>query len=418
MKLKINQAKEIKGEIKISGAKNAVLPLMCAALLTNELQVLTNVPHISDVDKMMNILKYINCFIDYNIKEQELFIKTTNLKSVLDIKEVSSIRASYYLMGIYIAKGLDFKTIYPGGCSFSKRPIDYHLNAFRQMGYKIIEKEKFLCFKKIKKYPSVLTIDLPQKSLGATINIMFAASLQKSITTINNASFEPEVMEIVKILNNMGCCIKILNDSIVIEGRNKLYGVKHRVISDRIEAGSYMLLASAVDKSELIIKNVDIETLEEVINVLRKMKVEITTLKNQIVVRKNNKIEGLDLVVDAYPAFPTDLQQLLCVVCTKAINSSRIKDLVYPNRLSQLEEIKKAGGNIKFEDGYIYINPSNLKAALLTSHDLRCGFACIIIGCIAEGVTDIKDIEYILRGYEDLIYKLNSIGLKIEYIDY
>ena len=258
MLLKISKTTKLKGCIRIGGSKNATLPLMVTHLLTDEMIVLNNVPCISDVENMIKILKSVGSFIDFNKEKKTLFLKRDKQSKILDSKLISQIRASYYIMGAYIARGINFKIKYPGGCSFSKRPIDYHLDAFKKMGYEIYEKFGLLSFKKVKKYPKRLMINLEKQSVGATINILLAGSIQSAITTITNASVEPEVLDVISLLNKMGTFVEVIENKIIIYGSQNLKGANHKVISDRIETGSYMLLASAVEESEVVLKNVDL----------------------------------------------------------------------------------------------------------------------------------------------------------------
>lgn len=413
MKIQICEKNYLQGRVSISGSKNATLALLAICILTDEELILNNVPYISDVKKMCQILKDIGVEINYNQELKILKLKSGKVKSKLYQKEVHEIRASYYLMGALIARRYSIKTLYPGGCSFTKRPIDYHLNAFKEVGYKITEKKNLLIFKKGKESTDDKEFNLARKSVGATINIIYINVLRNGVTIINNASLEPEVLEVIRLLNKMGSKIEIINNSkIKIQGVKKLVGASHTIIPDRIEAGSYMLLASAVERSDIIIENINLTHLKEIIKTIKSMGVDIMEYGNKIRIKKENPIIGIEKVASYYPKFPTDLQQILSVVLTKATTKSIIYDLVYPKRTTHLTEIKKCGGIVKTIHDEIHIEPSILTGNILYAHDLRCGFSCLVLGVISRGKTIVENAEIIDRGYEKIIEKFNCLGIK------
>lgn len=417
MKLKIHGNKKISGIVNISGSKNAVLPLMTCALLTDEVIVINNVPNISDVKMLMDLLKEAGVEIIYLEKKQRIILKRKEIRTNLNSANVHKIRASYYIMGGFVANRCNFKMNYPGGCAFTKRPIDYHIDAFKKVGYKIIEKDDNIYFFARKKISKKIYINLVKQSVGATINILFISVLKKGCTIIKNASLEPEVLQVVQLLKKMGAIINI-NDANQIEiiGVKKLSGASITVIPDRMEAGSFMLLALATSQSDIYIKNVYIPHLKEVIKTIRQMGVMVNTNNGVIHIVKENTIKGVSKIISAYPAFPTDLQQILCVSCLSAINSSLIIDTIYPKRLSHVSEIKKANGNIEVNDGKIKISPSNIIANTFYAYDLRCGFACIVLGVMSDGISIIENAEVVLRGYENIIDKLKGLGINVEMI--
>lgn len=417
MKLEVSKSDSLRGTISISGSKNATLALLSCCLLTDEILILENVPDISDVKKMINILKYIGVDVKYITDNKKIIFQKRHIKPKLKTKEVHEIRASYYVMGALVANGYNFQTLYPGGCSFTKRPIDYHLEAFKSVGYKIVEKNNYIYFKKKRKSTKDINFTMFQKSVGATINIIYISVLRKAKTLINNASLEPEVLEVIKLLNSMGADIRILNNNeIEIYGVKKLYGASFKIVSDRIEAGSYMLLAAAVDESEITLNNVYLPHLTEVINTVKNLGVEVIEEKEKLIIKKQKPIKGINKTASVYPNFPTDLQQILCVTLTKAITTSEVKDLIYPKRITHLKEIEKCGGALRYKEDVIYIEPSSLCGNILYAHDLRCGFACIILGIISSNKSIIENTEIVLRGYENLVEKLKNIGVKIETI--
>ena len=263
----------------------------------------------------------------------------------------------------------------------------------------------------------IIIFSTPQKSLGTTINILYASVLRKNITIIENASIEPEVLEVIKMLNLMGAYIKIYDDTILIKGVKDLRGVEFNVVSDRIEAGSYMLLACAVDMCDVIIENVDCLYLREVIETLKQLGVNVKTYPNKVRIIKEYPTKGVYKKVSYYPMFPTDLQQILSVTCLNSITPSTIIDEVYPNRISQIKEIKKANGKVVYKNNKIYINHSNIKSAVLYAHDLRCGFACVILAILANEPSIIENFEIVLRGYENIFDKLRCLKIKVNEVE-
>ncbi|MCM1260350.1 MAG: UDP-N-acetylglucosamine 1-carboxyvinyltransferase [Prevotella sp.] len=418
MKLKIHHAEQLKGTISISGAKNASLPLMACSLLTNEPIGLYHFPDITDTLCMKDILQSIGVEIQYVPDKQKMILTKKQIKLDLSMDLIQQIRASYYIMGALVGCNVSFETVYPGGCNFSRRPIDYHIDAFEKLGYQINEVSGKLIFQSPKsKKKKDVNIYLPQKSVGTTINILLASVKRLGKVGIYNASIEPEVLEVIALLKQMGAQIEVAQDTIQIEGVRRLKGASFTIMSDRIEAGSYLLLASAIPHTHLILQNVDIQYLEEVINTLQHMGLDMHIKGNEIEVTNDRPLIGTTTIVDIYPHFPTDLQQILSVVCLTASSPSIVKDLVYPNRFSQVEAIQKMGGKITIEGDELHILPSILTGTTIQAYDLRCGFACIVLGAIATHTTIIENAQIILRGYEQIISKLASIGISIQILE-
>ncbi len=414
MKLKVEHVDKMEGTIRVSGSKNATLPLMVCSLLTDELIVLENVPYITDIMDMEELLKAVGVNIQYDSNKNRMTLKKETMIPNLNIYKMGKIRASYYLMGAFIANGFSFEAYYPGGCNFSKRPIDYHLKAFRKMGYHIEEKTDYLYFEKKEHCYQKLIYLLPQKSVGTTINILLAASKSQVPIIIKNASLEPEVLDVIQMLKKMKAKITIQHSDItIINPSQELKGTTFTVRGDRIEAGSYLLMGAALKNANLKIEGINQKDIHNVCQKLTQMGVTIKEKKHQVHLIKNKKLHSIDVIVDAYPSFPTDLQPILCAMCTQATGISIIEDKVYPGRISHVEEIKKAGGNIEVIHNKIIISTSTIKDTVLQSHDLRCGFACILLGGLSEKETIIEDVEYIFRGYAHLIRKLKKIGVNI-----
>lgn len=418
MKLKIEHTDKVEGVIQVSGSKNAALPLMVCSLLTDDLIVLENVPQITDIMHMQELLKKVGVEVEYVSTSKTMYLQKKKITPNLNIKEMGKIRASYYLIGAFIANGYDFEAYYPGGCNFAKRPIDYHLNAFGKMGYQIKEEDEHLFFQKHEMNLQKIVLILPKKSVGTTINILLSSMHTQVPILIKNASLEPEVLQVIKMIKKLGGNIAIVANEITIQKKKEpilhlRHKCKFKVMGDRIEAGSYLLMATALHSSKLIVENINPAYLKEVIETIRKLGVHIQPKKNKIMIYKEKKILPINIKVDVYPAFPTDLQPILSVALTRGCGISMIEDEVYPNRITHIEEIVKAKGNAKVIHGKIMISSSNLVGTTFNAHDLRCGFACILLGMLASDYSIVDGAEYIFRGYDHLIEKLEKIGIHI-----
>lgn len=412
MILKVTKTNKVFGDIYISGSKNAALPCICAALMTKQVVVLDNIPDIEDVNNLLEIIKSLGVKVKRSL--EKVTINAKKIKWVVMSELVSKLRGSYYLMGALLFREGRIKIKYPGGCDIGSRPIDYHLKGFTKLGFIVEQKEDFLEIKK--KQVCSCNITFPSVSLGATINMILAASSIDGETIINNPSTEPEVECLVNMLNKMGANIEIKEDKVIIKGIKKLKGVNYTNIYDRIEAGSYMILAGAITNSYVVLHNVNINHLEIVIVLLRKLGVKITKNNNSLIIEGTSKINKTNLLIGNYPFFPTDLQQILTVLLTKAIGTSKIEDPIFPNRVAHLKELRKMGGYVYDYKHIIYIKKSILKSAKVKATDLRCAFALIVAGAMARGTTYIKDIDYLFRGYVEPLKKLKSIGINVEII--
>lgn len=414
MKLQIEKTDKIIGTVNISGSKNASLPMLAVSILTNEEIRLQNVPDILDIEYMINLLRSIGVNIEFNKETNVLVMKKRKLKSNIKSEYLEKIRASYYLMGSLFSKKRKIKTNFPGGCNFEKRPIDYHLDAFRTMGAKVYSKSNQIVIKRNKKLSS--SIKLPNKSVGTTINIILASVLTKGITEILNPSLEPEVLDFINLLNKMNASIKINKDKVIITGVKRLHGTTYKVMSDRIEAGSYLFLAASAKQSNVLIKNVNVNHLKEVIRLISLSGVDLLIKENTIRVLKNSSLKNMNIVADNYPAFPTDLQQIATACLLFGDSISTVKDNIYKNRFTEVNELLKMKANINKEDNEIIIYPTNLVGTIVYAHDLRAGFSLIIAAVNADNVTIIENAEVIFRGYENIISKLSNINVKIKII--
>lgn len=411
MKIGIKQINSVNGIVKISGSKNAALPIICASLLTKKMVKLKNVPMITDVLILLDIIKEIGCNVKINKKNNTVKIKAKNITSTVLSKKVCKLRGSYYLIGTLLARYHKCIISYPGGCSFASRPIDYHFDVFNQLGFKINEKNKLIFINK--EYITKDTIIIKNKSVGASINALIACSMLKDKITIKNILLEPEVFEVITFLRLLGKDIQINDEEIVLSNHIKNKAVIFDIPGDRIEAGSYMLLASAFKNSELKIVNSPNMYLKEVIKVVEDLGVCVEIDNDIIIIKSNNFINNINLEIKEYPSFPTDLQQILSVVLLKATNPSTLQDKIYPSRISQINELKKMNANIEFENSIIKIYPSNLVGNEVVSYDLRCSFALLLAGLLAEGETIINNFEVAFRGYENVLDKMQKLGIYI-----
>ncbi|XMB67771.1 UDP-N-acetylglucosamine 1-carboxyvinyltransferase [Mycoplasmatota bacterium zrk1] len=403
--LKIIGGNHLSGDVIIDGAKNSALPIIAASLLCEE-SVLSNIPNITDVLKMLDILKIIGC--EYKIENKKVVINSSGLKSnVLDNSLISDIRGSYYLMGVLI-NIFDSLTInYPGGCKIGDRPINFHLDGFKQLGIEVKEEENQIQISKKEILGGKIT--LPKSSVGATINLIFASVKCKGVTVIENASIEPEVEDVISFLNLMGAKISWIDNKVVeIRGVTKLNNVEFKIKPDRIEAGTYAVIGALFGEVRLF--NVNIHDMRSTLNVLEELGCEISYNDNILKV-KRKELKKVDIVTNPYPGFPTDLQQPFTVVLTQVGGS--VTDNIFNNRFSNCLEINKMNGDIAISDDSIRIKPTKLKGTKVKANNLRGGMSLVLAGLIAEGETTVENIEIIERGYPNFINKLLKLGAKI-----
>lgn len=412
MIMKVTKATKVFGDIYISGSKNAALPCICAALLTKKIVKLRNVPEIEDVNNLLTIIKTLGVKVKKN--DDEVTIHARRIKQNVLSELVEKMRGSYYLIGAILSRYSKLKIKYPGGCDLGGRPIDYHLLGLEKLGFEVSKKTDYLEIKESMRVSN--TITFPNISLGATINVLLLSSRISGETIITNPSLEPEVMCVVEMMKKMGANIEIKDKQIIVNGVAKLEGVIHNIIYDRIEAGSYLFLAGAIPNSRVVIHNVNPKDLEIVIVVARRMGIKVKKEENKIIVEGPSAIKKINILIGPYPFFPTDLQQIITVILTRADRSSQIEDQIFPNRIAHLKELRKMGAYVYDYNHIIYIKNSTLKASKVVATDLRCAFALIIAGAMANGTTHIKNIDYLFRGYVTPIEKLKKIGINVELI--
>ncbi len=415
-KIRIDGGHELTGTITISGAKNSVVALIPAAILCDETVTISNVPNITDVDDLENILVHLNAKI--NRSSGKVVINSSDIINK-EITETLSkkLRASYYFMGALLGKFNRVEMYFPGGCSIGARPINLHLKGFELLGAKITEEENHFIIEAEKLKGNNIYLDFP--SVGATINIMLAAVKAKGKTIIDNAAQEPEIVNIATFLNNMGAKIKGAGTStITITGVKYLHSCFHEVIPDRIEAGTYLVIASLLGR-ELKIDNMIPSHLEALIAKLTEAGVEMEIGLDNIIIHEPKPYRAIDIKTLVYPGFATDLQQIMAPFLTQCKGRSSIEETIYENRFQNIPELDKMGANtqIRKDNRKVVIRGKTpLKGAKVTATDLRGGASLLVAGLIAEGVTTIDNISYILRGYDEIVEKLTAVGAKIEII--
>lgn len=413
MKLFINKIGSVGGTVNISGAKNSAVAIIPAATLTNKKVTLTNIPNIQDVDFLIKTLNHQGFKTIFNnntlIIKRKLFIKKTFKK------HINKLRGSYYFIGAFLARFKKIKFGNYGGCNLGERPINYHNDAFKKMNTKIKNKKKYTLYKTKELQGADITLPFP--SVGATINILIASTLSKGITTITNASFEPEVIDVGNFLKKMGAnIIGLGTQRISIIGVKKLHGCTHKIISDRIEAATYLAIGATTSTRGVTVKNVNTNHLKNILFYFEKMGCKLNINTDSITIFKPLKYNDINIKTGPYPFFPTDLNPIFCSCLLKTNNESTITETIYENRISHINELKKMGANIIQKENITYIYNSNLKPASLTAHDLRCAASLLIAGLQIKCPFEINNIEYLLRGYEEPVNKLKQINIHTELI--
>ena len=409
--IKINGGNTLSGTISIGGAKNSIVALIPGAILTDEEVNISNVPDISDVKALENILKYLN--VDYSKKNDIIKIKSKDMVNKEITKNMSSkLRASYYFMGSMLSRYKHVEISMPGGCTIGNRPIDLHLKGFKALGATITETENKVIIDAEELKGNKIYLDFA--SVGATINIMYAAVMAKGKTIIENAAKEPEIVNVATFLNNMGARIKGAGtETIKIVGVEKLHSCFTEVIPDRIEAGTYIIMGAALG-DKLKIENIIPQHISTVLEKLEEMGAEIEVNDDYVIISKVNKLKATSIKTLVYPGFPTDLQQVFASLMCIAKGQSTIKENIYENRFNNLFELIKMGANIEVNGNKAIIKgPNNLSGCEVNATDLRAGAGLVVAALIASGETTINNADYILRGYEHIVKKISSIGGEI-----
>ena len=414
-KIKIEGGHLLKGVINISGAKNSAVALIPAAILCDEETTITNVPEISDVDSLEEILMCLNA----NVKRVNncVTIDSKCVENKVIPEELSiKLRASYYFMGALLGKFHKVEMYFPGGCSIGERPIDLHLKGFEKLGATICEEGNYIKIEAEELKGNKIYLDIP--SVGATINIMLAAVRAKGKTTIENAAQEPEIVNVATYLNNMGAKITGAGTSIIkIEGVNTLKGCFHEVIPDRIEAGTYLIIAALLG-NDLTINKIIPSHIESLISKLKEAGVKMEIGEDYITVKEVGNYKAVKVKTLVYPGFPTDLQQPLIPFLTQCNGLSKVTETIWENRFQNIPDTVRMGANIKVNENRTAIvrGKTKLIGCEVNATDLRGGASMLICGLIAEGTTNIDNVKYILRGYDNIVEKLKEVGAKIELI--
>lgn len=414
-KLIINGGNLLTGTIKIGGAKNSVVALLPAAVLTNSICKIYNVPNISDVHKIIEMLELLGSKVDYT--GDEITIDNKNVKNTEITKEyASTIRASYYFMGALLSKYGEAKISYPGGCVIGSRPIDLHIAAFEKMGATVEIDDTTYTLKAKNLHGADIYLDFA--SVGATVNIMLAAVFAKGTTHIWNAAKEPEIVNVASFLNSMGARISgVGTSSITIEGVEELNNGIVEVIPDRIETGTYLMIGILLGK-DLIIDGVIKEHLESVITKLRETGAQFTIKDSKIYVSRTENLKAVNVKTLVYPGFPTDLGQPMSTLLTQCEGESLFEETIYENRMRHIKHLNAMGASIRqFEKTAIIKGKTPLAGRKVVATDLRAGASMMVAGMIAKGTTTITNIEHILRGYENIVDKLSNVGADIKLID-
>ena len=414
-KIKINGGKELKGAIKISGAKNSAVALIPASLLSDGVVTIDNVPNISDIDALNEILEYLGAKVKR--EDNKMIIDQTNLvnKEIPEAK-AKKLRASYYFMSALLGKYKHVEMYFPGGCAIGARPIDQTLKGYRALGAEVIEEGNKFTINAQELIGNEVSLDMP--SVGATINTILVAVKAKGVTTILNAAKEPEIVNVATFLNNMGAKITGAGTSeITIKGVNKLGDGFIEVIPDRIEAGTYVI-AGALVGNKLKIENIIPDHIESLTSKLKEMKVPIKIYDDYVIVSKIDKMKKVTIKTLGYPGFPTDLQQPMTTLLIGCNGISTLEETIYENRFQNVPFLNEMGADIIIDKRKIYINgPNQLIGKEVIATDLRAGACLVLAGLKANGTTIIKDVEHILRGYENIIEKLKNVGADIVLID-
>ena len=412
-KLIISGGNRLQGTVRIDGAKNSALSIMAATLLTKEVCILRNVPRLTDVDTMADVIRKLGVKVEWK-EDNNLYIDSDNFNNYEAPYElVKMMRASILVMGPLLARLKRAKISLPGGCAIGARPVDYHLKGFEALGAQVEVEKGYIEAKVNKLKGDDIYLDFP--SLGATENIMMAACLAEGITKIENAAKDPEVVELGRLLNKMGAKVKGLGtDLIKIEGVKELHGIDYAIIPDRIEAGTYMI-AAAITGGDVLIEKADPLLLKPLIVKLEEAGVQIKLKKNLIEVIGPDRVKAVDIKTLPFPGFATDIQPQFMALSCVAKGTSVITETVFENRFVHTGDLIRMGADIKVEGHSAIIKGvKKLSAAPVMASDLRGGAALILAGLVAEGTTELSRIYHLDRGYVKLEEKLTSLGADIK----
>lgn len=408
----VNGGKRLEGEVFVSGAKNAAVAMIPAAILANDVCVIENLPYIDDVISLADTLNEMGVKCDF-LDPHTLRIDSRNLNNFCATYEaVKKIRASYYLLGALLGRYKQAEVAFPGGCNFGTRPIDQHIKGFTALGAEVVVEHGMIKARADKLVGTQIYLDVV--SVGATINIMLAAVLAEGTTTIENAAKEPHVVDTANFLNSMGANIKGAGTDVIrIVGVKKLSGTNYMIIPDQIEAGTYMI-AGAITRGDVTVHNLIPKHMESVSAKLLEMGVELEEGDDYIRVKAKDRLKAVNIKTLPYPGFPTDLQPQMSALLSIAEGTSIITESVWENRFQYIDELKRLGADIKVEGRVAIIKGvKKLSGAQVSATDLRAGAGLVLAALAAEGKTTINNLQYIDRGYEAIEKKLNAMGAEI-----
>ncbi|SDL13858.1 UDP-N-acetylglucosamine 1-carboxyvinyltransferase [Natronincola ferrireducens] len=411
-KLIIEGGRKLQGEVEISGFKNAAVAIIPAAVLAGDVCVIDNLPNISDVVILSTILKDLGAEVSIQ-DTKTLSVDTRGIKECfIDYEAAKDLRASYYFLGAALGRFKKARVVYPGGCCIGTRPIDQHIKGFEALGAKVDIEHGIISVEAEKLIGAEIFLDVV--SVGATINIMLAATMAEGITTIENAAKEPHIVDVANFLNCMGAKVRGAGtDTIKIEGVKELKGCHHSVIPDQIEAGTYMIAAAATG-GDVVVKNVIPKHLEAITAKLKEMGVSVKEEGDSLRVKVTKPLKNINIKTLVYPGFPTDLQQPMSSLLSIAKGTGVITETIFEGRFKHVDELKRMGANIKVEGRVAVIQGvKSLMGAKVSASDLRAGAALVVAGLIAEGETEIENVHYIHRGYDHLYEKLTALGAHI-----
>jgi UDP-N-acetylglucosamine 1-carboxyvinyltransferase len=416
-KLIIRGQKRLKGEVTISGAKNAALGVLPAALLLSDVCTIENVPDILDISILRGIMESLGAQFE-NIDRNTIRIDTRKVNSYMaTTPDMHKLRGSYYLMGALLGRFKRAVVTFPGGCNLGVRPIDQHIKGFEALGAKVEIEHGHIKLSANKLTGASIYLDVV--SVGATINIMLAAVKAEGLTTIENAAKEPHIVDIANFLNAMGADIKGAGTDIIrIRGVKSLKGnIVHNIIPDQIEAGTFMIAAAAT-RGDVLVKNVIPKHMESLTAKLIEMNVRVEEFDDSIRIYVKERLSKVNIKTLPYPGFPTDLQPPAAILLLQAEGISTITEGIFENRFQYIEELKRMGANIRVEGRMAVIEGRcKLSGAPIKALDLRAGAACVIAALVADGETELTNVHYLDRGYENFVEKLGKLGADIKRVE-
>lgn len=412
----IHGGKSLAGDVVINGAKNAALGIVAASIMSDEMVTIENLPDVWDINVLLDAIKEMGAIVD-RVDRHTVKIVGSMCSSVVDNENMRKMRGSYYLLGALLGKYKRAQVPLPGGCNIGSRPVEQHIKGFKQLGAKVeITYGGILSAEADSLKGSHIFFDIV--SVGATINVMLAASLSPGLTILENVAKEPHIVDVANFLNSMGANIKGAGtDVIKIRGVEKLHGSTYSIIPDQIEAGTFMLAAAAT-RGDVLIKNIIPKHMEAISAKLSEIGAEVIENDDSIRVVAKNRLSSAQIKTFAYPGFPTDMQPQMTALLALSHGTSTVTENIFDNRFKYVDELSRMGADIRVEGNVAIITGvEKLTGASICSPDLRAGAALVIAGLVADGYSVVEQVEYIERGYEEFEVKLRSLGAIIEKVD-